>query len=378
MTTTYEVDVAIVGAGPSGAALAAALSPLWRVALVDRDRVPSRRIGESLIPAAERVLRTIGLSSGIDELNFPPYLGNRAWWNGRCETTDFLADPLGPGRHLDRRLFDAYLRERAEERGALCLFGVDWHLDPHGGPDLHRLTVAPRNDPPRVILTRFVVDATGRRAGIARSLGARRTSIDRQVARWTTWTTPADVHGEGPVSIGFSHVESEPDGWWYHAQIPDHSGVVTTVLAFHHDRGAQSRHSADEVRVAASQLPGLGAFVPVVRPADQRKAVTVAANSSRLDRCAGSNWIAVGDAALSFDPLASRGLFNALSTALTAAAVLDATLQSGKSCLDEYEGELESVWQTYLAHRSWIYRSEQRWPNRPYWRDRGAGRSPLS
>jgi flavin-dependent dehydrogenase len=41
-----------------------------------------------------------------------------------------------------------------------------------------------------------------------------------------------------------------------------------------------------------------------------------------LSRAAAANWIAVGDAAMSFDPIASQGLFNALSSALAAAGLL--------------------------------------------------------
>ena len=46
------------------------------------------------------------------------------------------------------------------------------------------------------------------------------------------------------------------------------------------------------------------------------------ASSALLSHAAGDGWIAVGDAAASFDPVTSQGLVNALSTALVAAGAI--------------------------------------------------------
>ena len=46
------------------------------------------------------------------------------------------------------------------------------------------------------------------------------------------------------------------------------------------------------------------------------------ASSALLSRAAGAGWIAIGDAAASFDPVTSQGLANALSTALVAAGAI--------------------------------------------------------
>lgn len=42
------------------------------------------------------------------------------------------------------------------------------------------------------------------------------------------------------------------------------------------------------------------------------------AESSRLDRAAGEDWLAVGDAASAWDPLSSQGVYRALVTGLEA------------------------------------------------------------
>jgi len=72
-------DLAVIGAGPTGAALAQTLAPRHRVLLVDRAATPERRIGESLIPAARRLLRDMAILDAHEALVHPAYLGNRSY-----------------------------------------------------------------------------------------------------------------------------------------------------------------------------------------------------------------------------------------------------------------------------------------------------------
>src|SRR6185436_12644217 len=97
--------------------------------------------------------------------------GNRAWWGSPEPTeTDFLRDPEGPGWHLDRTRFEAWLRREAVARGAVLVCPATlravtrqtggWQvvLDAPGG--LVELQ------------TRVLIDASGRSASLARRLGA--------------------------------------------------------------------------------------------------------------------------------------------------------------------------------------------------------------
>jgi hypothetical protein len=79
---------------------------------------------------------------------------------------------------------------------------------------------------------------------------------------------------------------------------------------------------------------------PVVRPAD----------STILERCFGPGWIAIGDAAVSYDPLASRGLVGALSSGLEPPLVA-----APEARLDAWQAELEASFATYRAERACLY-----------------------
>jgi len=98
------------------------------------------------------------------------------------------------------------------------------------------------------------------------------------------------------------------------------------------------------------------------------------ASGARLERFAGDGWLAVGDAALAFDPLSSQSLFDALYTGLRGAEAIAADL-AGEGGAPEartaYAERLESVRAAYRRHLHLYYRAETRWRDRPFWARRG-------
>ncbi|MFZ3210347.1 MAG: hypothetical protein WA188_02435, partial [Terriglobales bacterium] len=101
----------------------------------------------------------------------------------------------------------------------------------------------------------------------------------------------------------------------------------------------------------------------------QRSGFT-AAHTMAADPCAGSAWLAAGDAALSFDPLSAQGLLNALFTGLAAAEAADRHLSG---CHDAVPGYVETISRIRLAYcrqLSFWYQAETRWPAAPFWQRR--------
>ena len=98
----------------------------------------------------------------------------------------------------------------------------------------------------------------------------------------------------------------------------------------------------------------------------------VAANSSRLDCVSGRDWLAVGDAAIAFDPLASQGLMHALASGIRAGEALNRRLPGETTPLDEYDTSASEVFRAYLRLYGVYYRREQRWPQSVFWRRRHA------
>jgi flavin-dependent dehydrogenase len=97
-----------------------------------------------------------------------------------------------------------------------------------------------------------------------------------------------------------------------------------------------------------------------------------AAASQRLDRFAGDGWLAVGDAASTFDPLSSQGISKALRAGMTASLAICRHLSGHATALTTYEARMQAEYEHYLGRRTEYYTLEQRWPKAPFWRCRHA------
>ncbi|WP_312841740.1 NAD(P)/FAD-dependent oxidoreductase [Sinorhizobium psoraleae] len=132
----------------------------------------------------------------------------------------------------------------------------------------------------------LVVDATGRAAALACRLGIERIVKERLVAERRT-IDRSDLPQGNAVWLD---VEAHRDSWNYETYGPDGRRENWTI-------------SRDGRRCGAS-------------------ADVANASSTCLAQAAGPGWIAIGDAAAAFDPIASQGLFNALSAAMVAAGII--------------------------------------------------------
>jgi flavin-dependent dehydrogenase len=358
-----QADVLIVGAGPAGATAALNLAGRHRVLMVERAAAAPPRIGESLPPAAARLLGDMGLLDEFLGQGHARYHGNRALWNGAQTEYHFLRDPDGHGWHLARARFDAWLRDKARQRGAALLASasVDGITADEGGWRL-RLRTAHGDC---VARAKIVIDASGRGAVLARKLGARRQRQDRLACGWLYGSERA------PAEQGYSHIEACELGWWYSAPLPGQR----RVLAFHTDADLAppgALRDAAWLLAAARALPGMGALLAQGGFTAQTEGNVTVAHSAALDAGAGPGWFAAGDAAISFDPLSSQGIFNALYTGLAAAEAADRALDGHLQAHRQYNDELASIGAAYRRHLAFWYGQEQRWPQAPFWRRRRA------
>jgi flavin-dependent dehydrogenase len=100
----------------------------------------------------------------------------------------------------------------------------------------------------------------------------------------------------------------------------------------------------------------------------------VPAASARLDRTAGPDWLAIGDAAASFDPLSSQGIGSALETGIAAAVACVRRLGGDADAFTDAGARYEAAWTEYEAGRMSYYGLERRWPEAPFWARRQAAR----
>jgi flavin-dependent dehydrogenase len=362
-------DIAIVGGGPAGAVAGMVAAGLGlRTIVFEAATEPRWKPGEVLAPVCNPILKELGLwrlLAARPDLAISSAGVRSRWGSEDIYFRDGFCEPLGAGWIIDRRAFEMFLSERTTTAGAAWVWGA-------------RVRSAEREDGgwrvgttgvvETVLNARLIIDATGRPAKLARRLGARRIRHQPQIvtiARWSATRSRSD----------WLHIESVPDGWWY--TVSDASGAQ--ILACFGDRAA-SAPSLDRMRAlaAANLLKSTVALSPATEP--EHRAV-LNAESAALDRCAGDGWLAIGDAAAAFDPIASQGLSNALASGNAAAHAAYSFLQGKFYAVNNYSSEMLAAYTFYLQGVQQHYRSEQRWRDHPFWKIRHAAsrgsRSPF-
>lgn len=376
MNVDGDYDVVIIGGGPAGCAAAIALRrhrPSLRVAIIEKQATTGRplHIGETLPPASVGLLRQLDLWSGFRQQGFRPAHGTRCCWGSNAaQGNDYLFQALGQGWHLDRRRFDRWLIEQARERGvddlAPCtLSSAPVYDESDGGHWRIRL----RDDGAKQIGARFLIDATGRSAVLARQLGAKRRAHDRLVAYYVYLPATASIDTA-------TWVEAVEAGWWYSAPLPD--GRIIIALMSDSDIGRRGRFN--QARSWCAQLAASDRTRRrVADSADEPEIQVAAAHSQSLDRCAGRRWLAVSDAACCFDPLSSLGLFKALRNGLLAAWAIGDVFDHCYNnrhpgpihpALRKYQALIRSEFEHYQHTRKRYYDMEQRFDRHPFWRRR--------
>ncbi|HKD10372.1 MAG TPA: tryptophan 7-halogenase [Bryobacteraceae bacterium] len=357
------VDVLVVGSGPAGATAALNLAPYRSVLMIEASAQPLRRIGESLLPAAVRLLRDMGLADSFIRLGMLPWHRSRSVWAGPCgHDTDFTRGAEGHGWHIDRVRFESFLRLTALERGAELLSPAT--LQTVAQENGRFLATLQTDSGAMAIDAGALVDAGGRRSPVGRRLGARRRTDLPLVGAGTYGSSAAPG-----VGAGTTFTEAVSDGWWYTAPLPGNRRVV----AFHTDadnRAAVHAGTKQGLLRKARQTVELGAMLEDGGFVADENCFRSPASGSRLDPCAGAGWLAVGDAALTFDPLSSQGLLNALFLGRAAAEALRSENRS--SAITEYKGTVDRIRSAYCRGLSHCYRLEHRWPDEPFWARRRA------
>ncbi|MFO1144518.1 MAG: FAD-dependent oxidoreductase [Amaricoccus sp.] len=343
-------DVLVAGGGPAGCAVAAATARAGLATLLlDQWRQPRRWSGESLPPGMDApVIAAFGAGILSEEVHVRATGSRSAWGSDDLVETDFLRNPLGDGWLLDRARFDDSARTAAVGAGASVIAirrlgkveraRAGWRVEVEGD----------------AVAARFLVDATGRAAALLRRLGIRRVAADMQIAHVAVFADDGD--GWRGTSV-----EAAAESWWYSTPLPG----GRRVLAWLTDSDLWQKGAGDwsDALGATRHMkriagPGARAARPAAFPADMAAA----------EQIAGDGWLAVGEAAVSFDPLSSQGLASAVLMGTRAGEAI-----AGPDREAEIAAWIEDYTMLAAEHaglRAHYARLEHRWPESAFWRRR--------
>ncbi len=341
-------SIAILGGGPSGAALATFLAQEGReVVLFQHGKRPPLIVGESLVPAVVPYLRRLGIEEEV--AGFSIWKGGATFVFGAEDRLSFRFTEVRKAKttysyNVPRDLFDATCLEAARRAGVKVIdHGA--RLERDGDTDRVRLsddTLAAAGEALQG-QPDFIVDAGGRRRTLAQLLGIPTVDGDRR-------DTALHAHFEGiEVEIeGNVHTDRLEHGWLWRIPLPGRvsMGVVVDsqfIRKFGDNPNDQFDNFLKDDPVIRDYARPARRITPVVKYSNYQ---------SRTTRGVGPNWALTGDAFGFADPVFSSGMLIAMQSADWLA---EALLKGTPRALADYEKRVLhnlACWQRVVG---WFY-----------------------
>ncbi|KAJ8076890.1 hypothetical protein PM082_001313 [Marasmius tenuissimus] len=379
-----HIDVLVIGGGPGGSYAASVLSREGiSVALFESSKFPRYHIGESLIPSVRHYLRFIGAEEKLVNYGFTRKPGSAIKFNQfkREGYTDFVA--LGCDNNawnVDRSEFDLLLLNHARSCGAAVYeqtkvtgisFSPDDPTKPISASWIHTPPPSPisppaspvqtsdekvpsSNDPkPEFIkgTTTFchLIDASGR-AGIMSTTYLKNRYFNsslKNIAVWGYWNNVGTYGTETPrQGAPWFEALTDESGWaWF---IPLQNGrtsigVVMDQISYNtRNKSGSSLESPFTLEAAPNPtnstmttryLSNLSLAPGLVKLVTEKGRMEVGSVKSASDfsysapSYAGQNYRIVGDAGAFIDPFFSSGIHLAMTSALSAASTVCASIR---------------------------------------------------
>jgi choline dehydrogenase-like flavoprotein len=352
MTPEQTTDVLIIGAGPAGTCAALRLLALGhKVALAESEPFPRPQIGESLSPGIRNIFDYLDATNLLTNRNYLHQLDAQVIWDTAAPQTVSAAQ-RGPGVMVNRGQLDKDLLDLALQRG-LRLYQparfescrqVDGRWQSQLRQDARFTTIN----------SRFILDARGRRGN---NMQNRVLTAPPTIAIWGH--LPADLMPADTL------IEATEKGWIWGSPTP---GRQFRIIAF---TGCQ------ELR--GNTVPGIFNTLLSQTQLFQRAGYY---NMSDLQTCTvftyahtspwQDNYLRLGEAAFSLDPLSSTGVEKAMRFSLQAVIAVNTILKTGHADMAQtfYEDRMiESI----CSHTHWTsgYYA-QAWPGQQhtFWKER--------
>jgi flavin-dependent dehydrogenase len=317
-------DIAVIGAGPAGATVAAFLAQRGRkVIVLEKAEHPRFHIGESLLPKNLPILERLGVLDQVQKIGIHKPGAEVISPDHEHRQSYLFSQALDPdptyAYQVHRAQFDEILVRNACSKGADVREGCTV-TDLEFGTTEQRVIYA-KGDAKSACRARFVIDATGRDGLLARRLELRRQNkAHNSAAIFAHFDGVSATAWETPGTIGlfwFDH------GWFWMIPL---TGNTTSIGAVCMPDYLKSRRGTLEEFFfqTISLCPKLSVILEGAKPASP---VRAAGNYSyKAERAFGPGFLLLGDAYAFVDPVFSSGVFLAMSSAEGAADTVDQAL----------------------------------------------------
>jgi flavin-dependent dehydrogenase len=345
-------DVAIIGGGPAGSTAGTFLARNnRRVIILEKERFPRFRVGESTVPGINDVLDRLGVRSKIDRGDFLVKFGGeivaacgsakarfyfRDGWKSRHETA----------YQVERSKFDEVLLQHSRESG--CEVRQPLAVE--------RITLAPEevllHSGAEAIRARYVIDCSGRNSLIANHLGLR--SPYPQLRKFSVFAFFKNVLRELDEEGTMTRMIRGCDAWFWMIPLTGDKCSVGVVMDLEQYRSLKLSPEAVLQKCIAEQ-PEINRWM---REAVRCTPVYATSDFSyHVSRLSGDRWLLAGDAAGFLDPVFSNGVYLAFFSGEMAALAVEQALANparARKALQKYDRIVQARFKSYLKLvRAW-------------------------
>ncbi|MCL1047410.1 NAD(P)/FAD-dependent oxidoreductase [Shewanella electrodiphila] len=351
-----NIDVVIIGAGPSGAIAASLLHQQGKQVLVlEKQHFPRFSIGESLLPYCMQFIEQAGMLEAVEQAGFQFKNGAAFRHNGTYTTFDFTEKfTQGPGTtfQVQRGQFDKLLADTAVSQGVEIRYGHqvnDIDLGQNAS-STSILTVTDEHDSVYRVTAKYVLDASGFGRVLPRLLHLEKPS--NLPARSAIFTHIEDNITDASFDrekILISVHPSQKDIWYWLIPFSDGRcsvGVVAEPHLIEHCQGDLK----EQLWQLLNEEPGLKALLSnakVLQPCASLKGYS--ANVSTL---ATSQFALLGNAGEFLDPVFSSGVTIAMQSASMAVETLIKQLDGNE--VDWQQDYAEPLMQGVNTFRTYV------------------------
>jgi 2-polyprenyl-6-methoxyphenol hydroxylase-like FAD-dependent oxidoreductase len=350
-----KTDVIIMGSGISGLVLSILLQRK-QIPHIVLDRIQKQKVmalAETLPPSAMPLLEELDLLSLFEQAALRKTYGYHSVWGSKqLRTTHFFnSNPYKYGLKIDKQAVQNTLKEL-----------VDTHIISYDTLDTidttpEKTTVIVHHQKEKQhIQGKIIVDATGRNRAVLSALQIPIQQYDDLLS--FSCHLPRVTHKHLVHDV---LTESFAGGWGIISGLRENVQVMTLYTNKHTGLHKQLTDYA-HWKPILSDTKYLRKFLAKEVP---DTILGGKASSSAPQYTAGRNWLAIGDAAMAFDPLSSHGITNALYTAKRAAQALTQPLYT----LENYHQDIHDIFTSYLDTKDILYQQEQRWPEQVFWQE---------
>ncbi len=322
-------DVAIIGAGPSGAIAASLLMQLgWSVCIVEKEHFPRFSIGESLLPQCMAFIKKANMLDAVidnaQQLGFQFKNGAAFHRSGYDCFFDFeqkFSDGPGTTFQVKRAEFDKLLADEAQKQGADIRYG---HTVTAIDTSKENTVLEIQSDSRKYQLkSRFTLDASGFGRVLPRLLDLEKPSVlmDRK-AVFSHFKDNIQDSGFDREKILITVHPEKNDVWYWLIPFSDGSSSIGVVGAGHYfEQGMTLDAVLSQYINEDPNLAKLLANAEIIAPAR-----AIGGYSASVKSLYAKNVALLGNAGEFLDPVFSSGVTIAMQSAIMAVPVIDRQL----------------------------------------------------